>query len=44
MGIGLVIVMSRDDADTAMAFLEDVGETPFLIGEIVSGKHGIEII
>jgi len=44
MGIGLVIVVPRDHVDGAMVFLEDFGETPFLIGEIVSGEHRIEII
>ena len=44
MGIGLVIVVSRDHVDAAMVFLEDLGETPFLIGEIVSGERRVEII
>lgn len=44
MGIGMVIAMSRDYVDAAMVCLAEFGETPFLIGEVVSGKHGIEII
>ena len=44
MGIGLVIVVSRDHVDAAVVFLEDLEETPFLIGEIVSGERRVEII
>jgi phosphoribosylformylglycinamidine cyclo-ligase len=34
-GIGMVIVVASTEADTVMRTLQEAGEAPFLIGEIV---------
>ncbi len=44
MGIGLVLVISPDRLDTAVDVLKGAGETPLLIGEIVSGERGVRIV
>ena len=43
MGVGMSIVVSKDDADEALNILEAAGEEPYIIGEIVSSEQKIEI-
>ena len=44
MGIGLVLVIPPDQVDTAIAALKDMSESPFLIGKIIHGERGVEIV
>lgn len=41
MGIGMTIVVSRDEAEKAMEVLRLVGETPYRLGEIVESEEGV---
>ena len=41
MGIGMTVVVAREEADKAMAALEAVGEKPVRLGEIVAGDEGV---
>jgi phosphoribosylformylglycinamidine cyclo-ligase len=41
MGIGLILVVSPDDAEAVMAGLEARGESPLAIGEIVTGAREV---
>ena len=43
MGVGMSIVVSKDDADEALNILGAAGEEPYIIGEIVSSEQKIEI-
>ena len=43
MGVGMSIVVSKDDADEALSILRASGEDPYIIGEIVSSAEKIEI-
>lgn len=43
MGVGMSIVVSKDDADEALSILKASGEEPYIIGEIVSSAEKIEI-
>ena len=43
MGVGMSIVVSKDDADEALGILRASGEDPYIIGEIVSSAEKIEI-
>ena len=43
MGVGMSIVVSKDDADEALNLLGAAGEEPYIIGEIVSSEQKIEI-
>ena len=43
MGVGMSIVVSKDDADEALGILKASGEEPYIIGEIVSSAEKIEI-
>lgn len=43
MGVGMSIVVSKDDADEALGILRASGEAPYIIGEIVSSAEKIEI-
>ncbi|MBR7087894.1 MAG: phosphoribosylformylglycinamidine cyclo-ligase [Mogibacterium sp.] len=44
MGVGMSIVVSREDADRALEILRENGEDAYLIGEIVASSEKIEII
>ena len=41
MGIGMVVVLSPDDVDSALSFLNASGESTYLIGEVVAGEKGV---
>ena len=44
MGVGMTIIVPRDDAQTALETLKENGEDAYLIGEIVRGTEKIQII
>ncbi|USB33874.1 phosphoribosylformylglycinamidine cyclo-ligase [Paenibacillus sp. YPG26] len=39
MGIGLVIVVSADQAEQAVKVLQEQGETPYIIGKVTEGEN-----
>lgn len=41
MGIGMMLVFSKDDAAKAVEYLEEYGEQAFIIGEITDGEKGV---
>lgn len=43
MGIGLVLVVDRTDANEIISYLKIIGEEAYLIGSIAKGEEGIEI-
>lgn len=44
MGIGMIVAVDADKADAAVKCLEDAGEKAFIIGELVSGEKGVDIV
>ena len=43
MGVGMSVVVSKDDVDTALEILKAHGEDAYVIGEIVESEEKIEI-
>lgn len=43
MGIGMSIIVSKSEADTALKILKEAGETAYIIGEVVKGNKEINI-
>ena len=43
MGVGMVIVISRDEIADMTKFLTEIGEEYFLLGEIKSGNEGVTL-
>ena len=41
MGVGLVMAVSKETADAALAALKDAGEKAFVLGEVVEGGEGV---
>ena len=41
MGVGMSIVVAKDEADRALAVLREAGEQPYLIGEVIRSDEGI---
>lgn len=44
MGLGFVIFLRKDDADSSLKELLDIDEKAFLIGEVKSGEKGVHIV
>ena len=44
MGVGMSIVVRKEDAQKALQVLTDAGEEPYIIGEIIRGENKIELI
>ena len=43
MGVGMSVVVAKEDADKAVAILRENGEDAYIIGEIANGEDKIEI-
>ncbi|MCR4725081.1 MAG: phosphoribosylformylglycinamidine cyclo-ligase [Clostridia bacterium] len=41
MGVGMTVVVAKEEADKALSALEALGEKPVRLGEIVSGNEGV---
>ena len=44
MGIGMAIIVSKNDKEKALEILQETGETAYAIGEVVQGQKEINII
>ena len=44
MGVGLVLVLPPIQVDAVIVSLRESGESPFLIGEIIHGEKGVQIV
>jgi phosphoribosylformylglycinamidine cyclo-ligase len=43
MGVGLMFVVPKDQADKAVAVIQAAGEKATVVGEIVAGEKGVDI-
>ncbi len=43
MGVGMCIILPKDEADRALAVLAEQGEDAYIIGEAVKGENGVII-
>ncbi len=43
MGLGMVLAVSPDDSEKCMEVIRAAGETPYVIGQCVSGEKGVDI-
>ena len=41
MGVGMSVVVSKEDADTALAVLRAEGEDAYILGEITEGEDKV---
>lgn len=41
MGVGMSVVVDKNDADKALQILHEAGETPYIIGETVASSEGV---
>ena len=44
MGVGMVLVLPPSEIDTAIALLQELGESPSLIGEVIHDEKHVRII
>lgn len=43
MGIGMMIAVKPEEADSAMALLQAAGETAYIVGEVKKGEKGVTL-
>jgi phosphoribosylformylglycinamidine cyclo-ligase len=43
MGVGMSVVVAKEDVDTALAILREFGEDAYVVGEIISGDKKVVI-
>ena len=43
MGVGMIVVVDKNDADNALAVLKAAGEDAYILGELVDGEEGVII-
>ena len=43
MGVGMIAVVDKNDADNALAALKAAGEDAYILGELVNGEEGVII-
>ena len=43
MGLGMVLAVDKADVDKTMKAIEAAGETPYIIGQTISGEKGIKL-
>jgi phosphoribosylformylglycinamidine cyclo-ligase len=43
MGIGMMVVVDKDDVDKTMEAIKAAGETSFVVGEIKAGQKGVTL-
>ena len=44
MGLGMVLAVDKDDVDKTMEALSKAGETCYVIGEVVAGGKGVDLV
>ena len=44
MGIGMIVAVEKDNADKALKCLIESGEKAYIIGELINGENGVDII
>ena len=44
MGVGMIAIVSEQDADKVLATLKEAGEDAYVIGQVQEGQQGIEIL
>lgn len=43
MGVGMSVIVAKEDADRALAILTEAGEKPYIIGEVVENEESVVI-
>ncbi|MDD4376667.1 MAG: phosphoribosylformylglycinamidine cyclo-ligase [Eubacteriales bacterium] len=43
MGVGMTVIVAKEDADKTLAVLKENGENAYILGEVVKSKEGVEI-
>ena len=44
MGVGMSVVVAKEDTDAAIAVLKEHGEDAYVLGEIVSSDEGVQLV
>ena len=44
MGIGMIVAVSKENAERAKAILEAAGETVYKIGTVENGDEGVRLL
>ena len=44
MGLGMIVAVDPADVDKAMEAMKSVGDVPYVVGKIVDGEKGVDLV
>ena len=44
MGLGMILAIDPSDVDKAIDAINATGDTPYVVGRIIDGEKGVDII
>ena len=44
MGVGMVVIVAREDADKTLEVLRAQGEQAYVLGEIIESEDGVTLV
>ena len=44
MGVGMTVILAPEESEKALAILRENGVDAYVIGEIVAGEKGVELV
>ena len=44
MGLGMVVAVDPSDVDKAMEAMKSAGDKPYIVGKIVDGEKGVDLV
>ena len=44
MGLGMIVAVDPKDVDKAMEAMKSAGDVPYVVGKIVDGEKGVDLV
>jgi phosphoribosylformylglycinamidine cyclo-ligase len=44
MGLGMIVAVDPADVESTMAAMRSAGDTPYVVGRIIDGEKGVDIV
>ena len=44
MGLGMIVAVDPADVDKTMEAMKSAGDTPYVVGKIIDGEKGVDLV
>ena len=44
MGLGMIVAVDPADVEKTMAAMKSAGDTPYVVGKIIDGEKGVDLV